>query len=401
MKRYALATLLLLTAAAATHAADWPHWRGPARTGISAETEWAAQWDDKGPKVLWKAEVGVGFSTFSVAEGGVFTTGNADEKDTLFCFDAVTGKSLWTHEYPAELGDKYFEGGTTGTPTVAGGRVYQLSRWGDALCLEAATGRVVWSKNVQKETEIRIPDWGYSGSPLVWEDLVILNVGQAGLALKKETGEIVWKSADKNAGYSTPYPFDQGGKKLVVLGSGRSWVAVDPRTGEKAWDCTWSTSYGVNAADPIADGGRLFVSSGYNKGCALLQPGAGEPAKVWENRDMRNMMNPCVLIGGHLYGMDGNNGEGQLKCLELATGKTLWSEKSTGTGSVTAADGKLIVLSEKGELLIAPADPAGFKPAAKAQVLTGKCWTVPVLANGLLYCRNAEGSVVCLDLRKK
>lgn len=398
MKR--LATLLCFLPLSIAMGSDWPQWRGPDRNGISQETGWNAEWKNS-PKILWKAAVGLGYSSFVVADGKVYTTGHENESDTVYCFDAATGKVVWKHNYPAELGDKFFQGGTTGTPTLADGRLYHLSRWGDVFCFEAGSGKVIWQKNIQQETGIRLPDWGYTGSPLVWENLVVLNVGEHGVALEKTSGKVVWKSPDENAGYSTPLPYKQDGKVLLTMGSGRSYLAVDARTGEKVWEHRWTTSYGVNAADPIIHDGHAFISSGYNKGAALLKLGGSEPSVVWQSRVMRNQMNASVLIGGHLYGIDGNEDRGaSLKCIEFETGRQLWEEKSAGAGAVTAADGKLILLCESGELVIAKATPDGFDPLSRVQVLDAKCWTVPVLANGLLYCRNAAGSVVCVDLRK-
>ncbi len=377
-------------------AADWPQFRGPARTGISSESDWKGD----GSKVLWEAEIGLGFSSFSVAEGRVVTTGHADDADTIFCFDAVKGTPLWKHSYPADLGDKYFEGGTAGTPTLHEGKVYHLSRWGDAFCLEAATGKVLWEKNVQKETGIRIPDWGYAGAPLVVGDLIILNIGKSGLALKRATGEIAWKSDDENAGYSTPYPVKVGDADLIVIGSGESFVAVDPASGKQAWVIDWPTRYGVNAADPILVGDELFVSSGYGRGCGLFKVGAGEPELIWQNKELRNQFSSSVLIAGALFGIDDDdNKKASLKCVDWKTGALKWKEQSFGFGALTAAAGKLIVITAKGELVIAKASPDSYEELTRVQVLSGKCWTAPVLANGLLYCRNSEGSVVCLDLR--
>lgn len=398
MLRSILLCLLPLSTAVG---ADWPQWRGPERNGISAETSWNTDWKASPPKVLWKASVGLGYSSFVVADGKVYTTGHAGEKDTVFCFDAVSGKEVWKHTYPAELGDKYFQGGTTGTPTVAEGKLYHLSRWGDLFCFDAATGKIVWQKNIHEETGFKLPDWGYTGAPLVWEDLLVLNVGEHGVALEKATGKLVWKSADENAGYSTPLPYQQDGKTLLTMGSGRSYLAVEPRTGQKVWELRWTTSYGVNAADPIIHDGHAFISSGYNKGAALLKLGASEPEVVWKDRVMRNQMNACVLIGEHLYGIDGNEDRGgSLKCIEFKTGKAQWEEKSTGHGALTAADGKLIVLSESGELSLVKATPESYQHLGAVQVLDAKCWTVPVPANGLVYARNAAGDMVCVDLRK-
>jgi outer membrane protein assembly factor BamB len=384
------------------HAADWPQWRGPARNGISAEKDWLDQWPAAGPAIAWRAQVGLGASSFVVAAGRVFTMGHADGKDSVFALDATSGKPLWKHSYPAELGDKFFEGGTTGTPTLDGDRLYTLSRWGDVFCFEAATGKVVWSVNVQKETGCPVPDWGFTGAPLVLDERLILNVGDAGVALDKTTGKILWRSAAKNAGYSTPLPVELGGRTLVLLASSKSYLAVNPVDGKEAWRAAWVTEYGVNAADPILVGGKMFVSSGYGKGAALFALGTGAPDEVWRARAFRTQLNAAVFHEGHLYGVDGDTTSlGGIKCLDFATGTEKWTHKDFRTGALSMADGRLIALSGTGTLVIAPASPSGFTPTATAKVLDGKCWTAPVLAHGLIYCRNTRGDIVVVDVRKK
>lgn len=387
-------------ASSAVIAADWPIWRGPARDGITQEKEWKLAAE---PKVVWEAEVGLGFSSFVIAEGRVLTTGHADDQDTVYCLDAKTGKEVWKHSYAADLGDKYYEGGTSATPTIDGDKVYHLSRWGDLFCFEAATGKVVWNKNVQQETGANIPDWGFAGAPLVQANLLIINVGKAGMAVDKTSGKIIWKSEVDSAGYSTPYPFKSGGRDLAVIGSADSYIAVDVKTGEQLWTYRWNTRYGVNASDPILSGDQLFISTGYNKGCTLLKLGSGEPEKVWESKVLKNQFNSSVLIGGYLYGIDGDhNSRGSLKCVQFSDGKEMWAENQIGFGSLTAsADGRLLVLTAKGELVEVKASPEGYEETTRAQVLSGKCWSAPVLANGLLYARNAEGHVVCLDVAAK
>lgn len=201
LKTYACVAGALVIAASCTVAADWPHWRGPARNGLSTETDWTDQWPAGGPAIAWKAQVGLGFSSFVVAQGRVVTVGHADEKDTVFCFAAATGKEIWKHSYSSDLGDKYFDGGTTGSATMDGDRVYWLSRWGDAFCFAAADGRVIWNQNVKTETKARVPDWGFTGAPLVLGDKLIVNVGETGLALDKHSGAILWQSSTKSAGY--------------------------------------------------------------------------------------------------------------------------------------------------------------------------------------------------------
>lgn len=379
---------------------DWPQWRGLRRDGTSAEKGWKVEWPATGPKVAWKAQVGLGFSSVVVADGRAYTMGHAEEQDRVFCFDVATGSEVWRHSFASELGDKYFEGGTTGTPTVSGGRVYVLNRWGEAFCLGAADGKVVWHRNVEAETKAAVPDWGFTGAPLVSDGKVYLNVGDGGLALDAATGQVAWKSSTKSAGYSTPFPHGAGEKQVLILGTAQSYVAVRPKDGTEVWRVKWLTQYGVNAADPVMDGDRMFVSTGYGKGAALFRMGGGEPEMLWKSKALRTQMNPAVLHGGFLYGVDGDTTEkASLKCLEFATGTEKWSQPGFGSGGVIVVDGKLVGVNGTGELLVAPAVPDGFKPVARAQVVGGKTWTAPVLADGRVYVRNSKGDLVVVDVR--
>lgn len=382
-------------------AADWPNWRGPNHDGISLETEWNADPEDE-PEIIWKAEVGIGFGTVSVANGRVFTTGNEDDVDTIWCLDALTGEVLWKHSFDEPLDPKYYEGGTSATPTVDGDVVYSLSRRGKLFSLDAKSGEVFWEKDVRESTGSALPDWGFAGSPLVHEQLLVLNVGGSGLALNKSNGEQVWFSDKGKAGYSTPYPYQKDGVDYAVFSSGRDWVARKLDGGEEAWRFKWLTKYGVNAADPIFADDRVFVTSDYGKGCALIDISGGEAVAIYENKEMQTQMSPPVLIDGFLYGCSGGESDrsSTLKCLEMATGETRWTYPGIGTGSVMAANGYLIVLSARGVLMTGEASPEGFEPRLETQVLGGKCWSTPVLANGLVYCRNAKGDLVCVDLRK-
>jgi outer membrane protein assembly factor BamB len=395
------AVVLALLMPPAAHADDWPCWRGPSHNGISAETHWLDAWPNDGPPVAWRASLGVGFSTVAVSQGRLYTLGNADDKDTVYCLDAVTGKQLWTHAYDAPRDPNNFEGGPTATPTADGDRVYTIGRQGDLFCLDAATGKVVWSQNVVKQLSQRVPTWGLAGSPVVYGDLLLLNLGAGGVALDKATGKVAWKSAAKDPGYSTPVPFRRGNEWFAVVSCEDAYAAVNVQTGRELWRVSWPTQYGVNAADPVVAGDQVFLSSGYNKESALFTMAEGEPTAVWRNKSLRNQINSSVLLDGFLYGFDGDtSSRARFKCVDWKTGAVRWEDETYGCGALTAAAGKLIVLSDKGELAVGPASPEKFRPTARAQVLDGKCWTVPVLANGRIYCRGAEGDLACVEVRK-
>lgn len=404
MKFFRLFAAVALAASSVCNlnAADWPRWRGPDLNGISRETGWATKWPASGPKQLWKTSVGIGFSSMSVSQGRVYTIGHANGSDTIYCFDAKSGAPVWKFSYAAKLDDKYYEGGPSATPTVDGNQIYTFSKRGLLLCLEAGKGNLIWSNNVMESLKAEMPSWGFASSVLVEGDRCLVNAGSAGAAFEKKSGKVIWSSGEEAAGYATPVPFDANGERALALCLKRHVAAVRLQDGKELWRHPWKTDWDVNAADPIISGGKIFISSGYNHGGALLDMGGGQPKSVWENKAMRNHFNGCVLLGGYLYGFDGDAGRKDtgLKCLELATGTVKWSER-TGIGGVMAADNKLIVLTEKGELIVADATPDGFEPISRAQVLSSKCWTTPVLANGQIYCRNAKGDLVCLDASGK
>lgn len=376
----------------------WPQWRGPNHDGISLERNWFKPWPSDGPKRLWKANVGIGFSSVSVSAGRMFTMGNTTTNvDTVWCLDAASGRVIWTNSYPCALDPKYYEGGPGATPTVDGSRVFTFSKKGHVLCLDAASGKTIWSRNIADELSLKLPEWSFAGSALVEGDLVIANAGRAGTALDKKTGRIVWTSSSEPGGYATPVPFEMNGQRAVAIFSAKTLVAVDPRTGRKLWEFPWETGRDVNAADPIVRGDKIFISS--STGSALLQVRSNQVTVVWNKPNfMRNYFNPPVLLGGFLYGIDGTTHRPTaLACVDFNTGERKWSQPNFGSGALMAADNKLIIL-DKGELIIADATPEKYTERARAQVIGGKCWTVPVLSNARIYCRNAIGDLVCLQL---
>jgi outer membrane protein assembly factor BamB len=375
-------------------AADWPNWRGPSHNGISNETDWVATWPQEGPKVLWKRSIGMGFASIAVSNGRAYVMGNINDNDILYCFDEETGKEIWKKSYLCPLYKKNHEGGPSATPTVDGDAVYTFSKDGDIIRFKAATGEIVWHKNLNKELGIKHPTWYFAGSPFVIDNMVILNAGTYGVALDKANGRLIWKNGNDPAGYATVAPYTMGNQKCVVIFGAREVVGVIAATGKLVWQFPWKTPHDENITDPIVSSNTVFVSSGCGKGCALLKIEGADVTQLWQNKNMRNHLNSSVLWHGYIYGFD----ERDLKCLNFKTGQVAWSKSGYYKGSLMLADGKLIILSERGKLVIAEASPVRFKELASAKILGGKCWTVPVLANGKIYARNANGDMVCVDV---
>ena len=396
-----LPAALLLAVVTPSRAADWPQWRGPNRDGVSAETGWNTAWAAGGPKVLWKTNVGIGCSSFSVVGDHVFTMGNQGDTASVLCLDAKTGKPVWKHAYSSKLDPKQFEGGQCATPTIDGKLVFTLGRQGQLFCLNKDTGSVVWSKDLTKHFGARAPQWGYAGSPLVVGNLMLIDAGGKGasaIALDKTTGRIVWKAGDDPESYSSPFAFAKDGKSLVAFFNAVGVVVRETATGKEVSRFPWKTSYDINPTTPIFSEGKLFVASGYGHGGVLLQVDGANLTPVWQTKHMKNKFNSSVLWKGCLYGFD----EAALNCLDFATGAVKWTQSGLGMGSLMVADGKLIIMAENGDLLLAEASSSGFKEIAKASaVVPTKAWVTPVLANGKIFCRNNNGDVACLDVSGK
>ncbi len=394
-----IALLAALATGSALSAADWAQWRGPTRDGISTETGWTHQWGAAGPKLLWKKSLGIGCSGFTAVGDRVYTIGNTNDTDTVFCLDAATGKELWKHSYPQPLDPNMFEGGPGCSPAIDGPRVYTLARHGLLLCLEE--GRVVWSKHLVKDFGAKQPTWGYANSPLVLGDMLLLDVGAKGasaVALNKLTGEIIWKAGDEPASYSSPIVITPGDNPSVAFFNAFGLVVRTARDGRELWRFPWKTSYDVNAATPIPVGDAVFISSGYNHGAALVRAVGGKPEVVWESKAMRNQINSSVLWQGHVYGFD----ESSFNCLDVQTGAVKWKKPGLGKGSLILADGKLVILSEKGQLVVARPSPEKFESLAEAQVLgKDRCWVVPTLSHGRIFVKNNLGETAAYDLSGK
>lgn len=381
--------------------ADWLHYRGPTQNGVTAESLATAQ--PKSVKELWKINVGTGLSSVTVKGNHAFTAGNHDKKNDVFvCLDTNTGKEVWRHQYPQALEAKYFEGGPRSTPTIDGENVYWVAQYGDLFCFEAASGKVKWYKHFQKDFGGRRPEWGYAGSPTVEGNLLLLDVGGEGastVALNKDTGALVWKSGSDEAGYGSPVVADLNGKRVALVFKGRAIVGYDLKDGAEQFRSEWKTDYDVNAISPVVVGDSVLVSSGYNTGAALFKVGSNGLERAWFQKKLRAQMNTPVVTHGHVFGIDGNNGGGNLVCLDFNDGSEKWREKSVRGGSLVLAGDKLVCLSEQGELVVAEASPAGFKPILRNQILDGRSWVQPTLSGGKLFLKNNTGDLVCVELK--
>lgn len=405
MKTPLISSILIsaaLTLALSAHA-EWLGFRGPTQNGVTTEQAWNPRLASP-PKALWKVEVGTGISSVTVADGRAYTMGNVDGKDVIHCLDAKTGKEVWRHDYPMSADPKLFEGGPRSTPVLDGNRLYAVSHQGDFWCLDAGTGNKIWYKHYQQDLGGRRPDWGYSASPLVKGNAVYCDVGGSGsstVALDKATGKVLWKSGSDASAYSTPVVATLGGKETLVAFKANAVVGYDLSGGTELWRAPWKTSYDINAASPLAlSGDRLFLSSGYNTGCALFRVQGGALSQVWKSKSLRTQINTAAPLQENLYGIDGDVGGGHLVCVSLADGTQRWQEKSVRGGALIESAGRLIVLSEKGELVICDASPEGFHPITRTQMFNKRCWAQPTLDGGRLYLRSNEGSLVCLDVSK-
>lgn len=392
------AAALTLTAAAA----DWPQYRGLERDGHSPERGVARAWPSGGPPVLWRQSLGEGYSGIAVADGRVYTLYGRGGDELALCLDAATGEEVWRFRLGANRRDGQ-GGGPRSTPTVAGRQVFVLGASGHLYALDAATGTKRWGHDLVEEFGARIPQWGASTSPLVEDGLVLVDVGgrrgHSLMAFEAATGKVRWARGDDKAGYSSPLAVTAAGVRQVLFFTGTALVSIDPATGGELWRYPWRTSYDVNAAMPVfVPPDRVFLSSGYGVGAALLEITRGEDGvgyrEVWRSRVMQNHFNSSVLVGDHLYGFD----NAILTCVDARTGEQRWQERGGfSKGSLLYADGHLFILGERGTLALAEATPEGYREKARAQVLEGKTWTMPTLADGRLFVRS-ESELVALRM---
>jgi outer membrane protein assembly factor BamB len=410
-----LAGLLLLACpvAPAIQAGDWPGWRGPDRTGVSAEKGPLASWPPEGPKLLWSVTgLGGGYASPAVVGGRIFVMGSRGGDEYVHALSVQDGKRLWTVKI-GKVGENRGPNypGPRATPTVQGGRLWALGSDSDLVCLRTEDGGLVWHKHLEREFHGARPAWAYCESPLIDGDLLICTPGgpQATmLALAKDTGAVVWKAVKKDsntAGHASAVVAHAGKRKLYVQFIGPGVIGVDAQTGEFLFWYRGNVG-AVSAVTPIYHDGHVFATSGGigdAGGDALLElveTARGVAAKeVYLRHDMKTFHGGVVLVGDYLYG----TGRGGLVCLEFRTGKARWRHRSIGEGSLLAAEGRLYLRGTQGQLALVEASPDGYREKGRFRQpeRTGfATFAYPVVANGRLYLRD-DDLLFCYDIAAK
>jgi outer membrane protein assembly factor BamB len=393
--------LAILLFASLISAADWPQWRGLNRDGISRETGLLKTWPATGPKVLWRAPLGNGYSAIAISQGRLYTMASVGNDEFAMCFDTAGGKELWRtrtdSNYESGQGD-----GPRSTPTVDGNWVYVLGAQSKLYALNGKDGKKIWSHDFRSEYGSEVPGWGTSTSPLVEGDLLLVDIGgKTGHsigAFNKRSGALIWKTHTDKQGYSSPIPVNANGARQILFFTGTSLVSVSP-AGTVNWKYPWRTSYYANIATPIfISPDKVYISTGYDTGAAVLKLTGGKEKpsfqELWKSNVSQNHFNSSVLHDGHIYGFD----QSILQCIEANTGKEKWKEGGFGKGSLILAEGNLIVLGERGQLALVEATPSAYREKSRVDgAIEGKTWTAPALANGKLYLRN-EKEMICMDL---
>ena len=383
--------------------ADWPQWRGPNQNGISEETGVAESWPEEGPEVLWRLPISGGYSSIAVADGIAYTMTGSEEGEFVVAIDAEKGSELWKTRIGDLFVDEEYGSGPRATPTVDGDRVYALGGTGALACLDAKSGELQWGFNVVEKSEAENAEYGASASPVVVGDKLIVVAGKSDgkslVCLDKKSGETIWTALDDKAGYATPLVTSVGDVALLAVFTVEGLVGVGLEDGKEFWRHPWETTMDQHTATPVGHDGKVFISTRNSTGSALLElsldGGSPKAELVWESRNMKNYLSTCVLLDGHLYGFNAT----RLTCMDFETGDSKWRESGFNKGSLIAADGRLIILGERGNLALAEATPEEYREISKFQLFDTLTWIVPTLANGRLYVRN-EAELVCLDLRK-
>lgn len=371
-------------------AAAWPGFRGPARDGIVRGVKIDTDWTKSPPVELWRRPIGPGWGSFAVQGDLLFTQEQRGDDEIVSAYSASTGKPVWRHHDKARFWESNGGPGPRATPTLGNERVYSLGATGILNALDARSGTVVWSHNAAKDTGAKVSDWGFSGSPLIAGDLVIVATGGVMVAYDAASGARRWIGPAGEDGYTSPHLLTIEGVSQVVHLSGTGLASVTPADGKVLWQHAWK-GYPVVQPSQTPDGGILIAvdqSSGTRRVAVARGAGGWTVAERWTSNGLKPWFNDFVVHQGHAYGFDGTI----LSCLDLADGTRKWKGGRYGGGQLVLLPDAdvLLVLSEEGELALVRATPDGFKELGRAPAITGKTWNHPVVAGNILLVRNGE-----------
>ena len=378
----------------ATATSEWATWLGPDGTGISREQGLISTFPDDGPKILWRAKLGTGYSGIAVSRGRAFTLFGHEGREYAVCFDDAEGERIWRVDLDADF-EEGRSPGPRSMPTVDGDRVYVLGASGQLQCLAVATGKTIWKLNVVEKLGVRKHEEGFSPTPLIDGKQLIVSLGKSVFSLDKMSGESRWKALEEPMNHATPIIREIDGQRQLIVLTGSNLVGLSPANGKEIWRYP---QQGVNIATPVVGlEGKIFAGAAYGFGGQLIQVKGGKAEQVYKHSVLAPHTATPILLDGYLYGFDDRNGI--FKCVEFATGKEVWNTRGTVKGNLIVADGRMVLINEEGELILAPATPAGFKPTARARIFRGGlCYTAPSLANGRLYVRSDQ-ELVCVQMR--
>jgi outer membrane protein assembly factor BamB len=374
---------------------DWPQWRGPARDGISRETNLLREWPEGGPRKLWSTDgLGQGFSTVSVIGKRIYTTGVVDGVGTLVAIQD-DGKIIGKYAYGSDSVDGGGYPGSRSTPTVADGRIFVMSGTGNLTCFDETSGQTLWQVDTFAAFGGRQLRWNVAESVLVDGKRVICTPGGPEallVALDVATGKPVWRTSglDSLSAYCSPILVQHNGQRLILTMVEYGAIGLDADSGKLLWKSAHKNKYSVDAASPVYAGGRVIFSSGYGQGTEMLKIAADGKsiAAAWQQKGLDNHHGGIVLLDGNLYG---TNDRG-LVCLDATTGTERWIETKAGKGSITVADGMIYAYSEKGQVNLFKPGPTGAAVQGSFAVTEGskQHWAHPVVANGRLYIRHGN-----------
>lgn len=387
---------------------DWPQFLGPNRNGIYLGSEIATSWPEMGPGVIWRKKIGQGFSGPVVKGNRLILFHRVGNQEKIECLNSKTGNVLWSYSYFSDYKDDFgFDEGPRSTPTIEKGKIYLLGAKGILHCLDLKSGMKIWSVDTQKKFGFQKGFFGVACSPLVKDGRLFLNIGGIGgsglVAFSAETGRVLWTATNEKASYSSPVARRIGNLRQILFLTRTGLVGTDPENGQVLFRFPWSarSRASVNAATPLTTGKLIFLSASYQTGAILLKVKGTSLEKKWMSGEvLSNHYSTSILTNNLLFGFHGRQEYGAaLRCIELETGKVLWSQDRFGSGTLSLSGKQLIVLKENGELLLVRASPEAFHIAAKSQILSPTVRAYPAIANGYLYARNQK-ELICVSLKK-